>query len=223
MQIKPQFLACLIGYSALSCVLADSRSPSQDPPAKSDQGELEYLLDNAATLMCQTNYQEALKVSLSTETKYPLDPLLWYQRSCILEHLGDREGAIAAANKTIPIQSNGYLFTMRLYERLDDSSNAFRMVDDAMADPRIKFNRELQARIFNQKATILLHKEKSVAALDASDRAFQLLPGNKHILRVQLLKTRMEILKKLHRTKEADACHVEAANLEQQVGMPPSN
>lgn len=191
---------------------------SQDGvPSEEDIRGAEPLLDSIAELYEQGNYQAALEESHKAERVFPNDPLLWCQRSSILEAMHDNEGAIRAARKAIALWPGAYLYAVRLEERIGEIKGVWALLDQALADPRVCNDDKLITSLLNKKAEVLLKSGRAKEALGLLDEAIHHVPPTEHFLKAEVLDTKAKVLTELGRHDEAKQALAEAESLREEV------
>jgi tetratricopeptide (TPR) repeat protein len=150
------------------------------------QAGLEKEMDRIAELRCEGLYDQALKLSLETESKYGPDALLFVTRSALLESLGRIDEAAAEGSRSISLWADGYLYMARFYDRQGDKASADTMIKVALDDSRVQHDAKLRAEVHLLKATRYLAAGEKEGALQECDIALVLAPENESMLRERI-------------------------------------
>lgn len=150
------------------------------------QAKLESALDRIAELKCDGKYEDALRMSYVAEKKYGADPLLYVQRSALLESLDRIEEAATEGTKSISLWAGGYLYMARFYRRHGDKSSANSTIIAALGDFRIQDDARWRAEIHLLKATWYLEDGEKENALRECDIALILAPERNRTLRERI-------------------------------------
>mgnify|MGYP005859667717 CR=1 FL=1 len=159
------------------------------------QARLERSIDKIAELKCGGNVEGALRMSFAAEKKHGADPLLYVQRSALLEALGRVEEAADEGNRSIGLWPGGYLYMARFYRRHGDKASANSTIIVALGDSRVQDDARWRAEIHLLKATWYLEDGDKENALRECDIALILAPERNIALRERIETVKEQALK----------------------------
>lgn len=183
------FLVVVVHLFASGCKANDDIS--------SNQQALEVGLDRVAVLRNQGEPEAALAESIRIEADYGADPLLYVQRSSLLESMRRIDEAEREGLKAIAIWPGGYPYMSRFYARHGRYRETNQMIEQGLKDPRVIASPKLQAVLHYIRAKRLVDEQAFDAALQECELALDLTPDLQLTLKKELSVLRDGILKTL--------------------------